>query len=112
MVLVPDLDRRLTPSTEKPTETDKSADKGKFFMPGISGRFREQIEKRKLLWQKKEPEKEDKPQESSSSRNTRVWETVNFAQDQDGTKSILYLRLHKIFLLYKLVIYNSLVNCP
>lgn len=60
-----------------------------FFMPGISGRFREQIEKRKLLWQKKEPEK--KPQQkvaqvcsATSSRSTKVWEAVNFAQDQDG----------------------------
>lgn len=64
----------------------------RFFMPGITGRFRDQIEKRKLLWQKnkqQEPEKmveqvEQVCSSTSSSRTTKVWETVNFAQDQDG----------------------------
>lgn len=66
-----------------------AAEKDRFFMPGITGRFRDQIEKRKLLWQKKEPEKKEERvvQETpaGSSRSTKVWETVNFAQDQDGT---------------------------
>lgn len=63
----------------------------RFFMPGITGRFRDQIEKRKLLWQKnkqQEPEKRVEHVEqvcsATSSRTTKVWETVNFAQDQDG----------------------------
>ncbi|KAJ8939344.1 hypothetical protein NQ318_005705 [Aromia moschata] len=33
--------------------------KDRFFMPGITGRFRDQIEKRKLLWQKKAPERQE-----------------------------------------------------
>lgn len=61
-------------------------------MPGITGRFRDQIEKRKLLWQKgKEPEKVQAtasipvaPPASTSSKTTKVWETTTFAQDTDG----------------------------
>lgn len=60
-------------------------------MPGITGRFRDQIEKRKLLWQKgKETEKiENIPAATittpgTSSKTTKVWETTTFAQDSDG----------------------------
>lgn len=73
---------------DRDREKEGSAgDKDRFFMPGITGRFRDQIEKRKLLWQKKEPEKRVErivQETSTSSRGTKVWETVNFAQDQDG----------------------------
>lgn len=68
-------------------DRNSTTDSSRFFMPGITGRFRDQIEKRKLLWQKKEPEKKVEkiePVASSTSRNTKVWEAVNFAQDQDG----------------------------
>lgn len=72
---------------------DETQPKDRFFMPGITGRFKEQIEKRKLLWQKgKETEKvaENKPAATStstasmSSKTTKVWETTTFAQDSDG----------------------------
>lgn len=60
-------------------------------MPGITGRFKDQIERRKLLWQKKEPEKIETavaPAPSlagTSSRAGKVWEATTFAQDSDGT---------------------------
>lgn len=76
---------------DRNSSTATTADGDRFFMPGITGRFRDQIEKRKLLWQKKEPEKREPEKvvqvstaSSTSSRSTKVWETVNFAQDQDG----------------------------
>lgn len=61
-------------------------------MPGITGRFREQIERRKLLWQKKEPENATtsapvaEAATSTAPRGGKVWDKVNFAQDQDGMK--------------------------
>lgn len=79
---------------QKKNKSDGGTDKDRFFMPGITGRFREQIERRKLLWQKKEPEstvvRAPVPQaappvaQAASSRSGKVWDTVNFAQDQDG----------------------------
>lgn len=71
---------------------EKTENKDRFFVPGITGRFREQIEKRKLLWQKKEPETVQ-PQLMgapsmlpSGSRITKVWEATTFAQDTDGKR--------------------------
>lgn len=71
---------------------EKNENKDRFFMPGITGRFRDQIEKRKLLWQKKDQETPQPQQQMSSSQNaapggsriTKVWEATTFAQDTDG----------------------------
>lgn len=72
--------------------------KDRFFMPGITGRFREQIERRKLLWQKKsEPEVAapvvEAPTLGGPSRATKLWETTTFAQDQDGKVANKFKRL-------------------
>lgn len=62
-------------------------------MPGITGKYRDQIEKRKLLWQKKDQPKQqiaDPVQgqsaaaPASTSRGPKIWEATTFAQDQDG----------------------------
>lgn len=82
-------------------------------MPGITGRFREQIEKRKLLWQKgKEMEKvvDNKPVAAAtpagtSSKTTKVWETTTFAQDSDGKLIFKYFMI--IFFIY---LFNILIN--
>ncbi|XP_074026758.1 uncharacterized protein isoform X2 [Leptinotarsa decemlineata] len=85
-------------SEENPTGGD-ATNKDRFFVPGITGRFREQIEKRKLLWQKKEPEKQEtvvKPAPSfgvGGSRTTKVWEATTFAQDTDGKVANKFKRL-------------------
>lgn len=84
-----DQQRRDRDREKDGNSTTSTTDKDRFFMPGITGRFRDQIEKRKLLWQKKEPERRMEPVAAAaatptSSRGTKVWETVNFAQDQDG----------------------------
>lgn len=91
----------VTPSDLQKSIDDQRRDRSnstennsRFFVPGITGRFRDQIEKRKLLWQKKQEPEEKKVEKiepvstssssTSSSRTTKVWEAVNFAQDQDG----------------------------
>ncbi|XP_060533948.1 arginine/serine-rich coiled-coil protein 2-like isoform X2 [Cylas formicarius] len=71
-----------------------SASGDRFFMPGITGRFREQIEKRKLLWQKaKEPESTTsnaanvaKLSGAGGSKSTKVYESTNFADDKTSSK--------------------------
>ncbi|CAH1132815.1 unnamed protein product [Ceutorhynchus assimilis] len=76
-----------------------SKDNGnKFFMPGITGRFRDQIEKRKLLWQKaKEPESKPVVQSvatcstsaiggAGGSKATKVYEATTFADDRTSNK--------------------------
>ncbi|XP_022906331.1 uncharacterized protein ZC262.2 isoform X2 [Onthophagus taurus] len=79
---------------EKKVETEKD----RFFMPGITGRFRDQIERRKLLWQKKD-QNQEKPipaassSSSSSSTSTKVWQTTTFAQDTDGKVASKFKRL-------------------
>lgn len=73
-------------------------------MPGITGRFKDQIEKRKLLWQKKEPEKIEPAKVApapsfsggASSRAGKLWENTTFAQDSDGGHSIYSLNLKNI----------------
>lgn len=83
------------------SEVNESQPKDRFFMPGITGRFREQIEKRKLLWQKgKEIEKvvNNKPAaiatiSGTSSKTTKVWETTTFAQDSDGKLNFKYFMI-------------------
>lgn len=81
----------LQKSMEDQKRTKNETEKDRFFMPGITGRFRDQIERRKLLWQKKEPEKTEVPTPAAqttsaagASRSGKVWNAVNFAQDQDG----------------------------
>lgn len=61
-------------------QRQRKDESGPFFTPGISGRFREQIEKRKQLWQKKDADT-SQPCEGQSKK---VWETTTFAQDTDG----------------------------
>nr|CAH7758813.1 unnamed protein product [Callosobruchus chinensis] len=68
--------------------------KNRFFVPGITGRFRDQIEKRKLLWQKKEDD--DAPKQGPSKVTpvaTKVWEATTFAQDTDGKVANKFKRL-------------------
>lgn len=71
--------------SQKSHEDDKrpnSNNENGFFLPGISGRFREQIERRKQLWQKKEaPQPEITP---INGPPKKVWESTTFAQDSDG----------------------------
>lgn len=67
----------------------------RFFIPGITGRFRDQIEKRKLLWQKaKEPEESVvKPNTApvslstaAGSKSSKVYEATTFADDKTSNK--------------------------
>nr|CAI5832126.1 unnamed protein product [Callosobruchus analis] len=70
-----------------PLTASSDDQKDRFFVPGITGRFRDQIEKRKLLWQKKE---DDAPKQGPSKETpvaTKVWEATTFAQDTDGEGS-------------------------
>ncbi|CAH2007500.1 unnamed protein product [Acanthoscelides obtectus] len=84
----------------EPKKTDSSypamasgdEQKDRFFVPGITGRFREQIEKRKLLWQKKE-EETPKQGPSKAPVATKVWEATTFAQDTDGKVANKFKRL-------------------
>ncbi|CAG9815116.1 unnamed protein product [Phaedon cochleariae] len=81
-----------------PATPSASADpnQARFFVPGLTGRFRDQIEKRKLLWQKKEPEKPQavsRPMAAAGSRTTKVWEATTFAQDTDGKVANKFKRL-------------------
>ncbi|XP_050300240.1 arginine/serine-rich coiled-coil protein 2 isoform X2 [Anthonomus grandis grandis] len=67
----------------------------RFFMPGITGRFRDQIEKRKLLWQKAK-ESDNAPAAGPSapapnaiaggSKATKVYEATTFADDKTSNK--------------------------
>ncbi|KAG5889873.1 hypothetical protein JTB14_018920 [Gonioctena quinquepunctata] len=88
-----------TNSEEGSAETDSTQNKDRFFVPGITGRFREQIEKRKLLWQKKEPEKQETVAKTypsfgvGESKTTKVWEATTFAQDTDGKVANKFKRL-------------------
>ncbi|KAJ8953674.1 hypothetical protein NQ314_007281 [Rhamnusium bicolor] len=91
---------RWNVSTKWSMGEEKNDHKDRFFVPGITGRFREQIEKRKLLWQKKETE--SKPETVASaptyagpggSRTTKVWEATTFAQDTDGKVANKFKRL-------------------
>ncbi|XP_018570764.1 uncharacterized protein ZC262.2-like isoform X1 [Anoplophora glabripennis] len=84
--------------TDQQKNEEKNENKDRFFVPGITGRFREQIEKRKLLWQKKEPEAQlpaAGPQNpiAGGSRITKVWEATTFAQDTDGKVANKFKRL-------------------
>ncbi|KAL3271279.1 hypothetical protein HHI36_021769 [Cryptolaemus montrouzieri] len=89
------------PRTETSTDNQSGDGKDRFFMPGITGKYREQIEKRKLLWQKKDPQKPaetvtvptQNPAGTSTSRVTKIWETTTFAQDQDGKVASKFKRL-------------------
>ncbi|XP_019878158.1 uncharacterized protein ZC262.2 isoform X2 [Aethina tumida] len=82
-------------------EAKDDGPKDRFFMPGITGRFRDQIERRKLLWQKKsEPDQAPEPKPGpqplggpGGSRATKLWETTTFAQDTDGKVASKFKRL-------------------
>lgn len=72
----------LNKPIEQP-EHKTEPDKDRFYMPGITGRFKEQIERRKLLWQKKDaPKREVAPPVPTTAG--KVWQTTTFAQDTDG----------------------------
>lgn len=63
----------------------------RFFMPGITGRFREQIEKRKQLWQRgKEQDHPVIPSTPSAvvggSKSTKVYEATTFSDDKTSNK--------------------------
>lgn len=67
-------------------------------MPGITGRFRDQIEKRKLLWQKKGEETSTSSAAApvrppNAPQATKVWEGTTFAQDTDGKVANKFKRL-------------------
>lgn len=70
-------DRQKAADEEKRTNTSEN---DRFFMPGITGRFRDQIERRKQLWQKKDVDVKD----TKNGQSKKVWETTTFAQDTDG----------------------------
>ncbi|CAG9830676.1 unnamed protein product [Diabrotica balteata] len=89
--------------SQNPQEGDSSQNKDRFFMPGITGRFRDQIEKRKMLWQKKDPEpeqagpavpiKQNPKLQANAPRSTKLWEATTFAQDTDGKVANKFKRL-------------------
>lgn len=68
---------------------DPNQENNRFFMPGITGRFTDQIQKRKLLWQKKEAA-EEKPAievaqtSQPAATSCKQWQNTTFAQDSDG----------------------------
>ena len=68
------------------TESQSGTELNRFFMPGVTGKFRDQIERRKLLWQKKEPESKEvnNVRAMGVTATGKVWETTTFAQDSDG----------------------------
>ncbi|KAB0791019.1 hypothetical protein PPYR_02819 [Photinus pyralis] len=71
---------------------DKAQDKDRFFMPGITGRFTEQIQRRKMLWQKKDaaaPAIVTAP----PTQTQKVWQNTTFAQDTDGKVANKFKRL-------------------
>ncbi|KAJ8982045.1 hypothetical protein NQ317_001740 [Molorchus minor] len=89
----------FTDATQKASE-EQNDPKDRFFVPGITGRFREQIEKRKLLWKKAEPEAQPKSPASVPAVSqgvapmaTKVWEATTFAQDTDGKVANKFKRL-------------------
>lgn len=86
----------LQKSIDDQKKTRNDSNKDRFFMPGITGRFREQIERRKLLWQKKEPEAKPEVTATASSsfvpKGGKIWDTVNFAQDSDGKLSFVIVQ--------------------
>lgn len=65
-------------------------EKNRFFMPGITGRFTEQIQRRKLLWQKKDTKTEVVP---TAPQGQKVWQNTTFAQDNDGKVANKFKRL-------------------
>ncbi|KRT78868.1 hypothetical protein AMK59_7692 [Oryctes borbonicus] len=79
---------------EPPPPKQETDNKDRFYMPGITGRFKEQIERRKLLWQKKEPERKQ-PTATSTTTAGKVWQTTTttFAQDTDGKVASKFKRL-------------------
>ncbi|XP_025834861.1 uncharacterized protein ZC262.2 isoform X2 [Agrilus planipennis] len=88
------------PAPEAPVDTNN-----RFYMPGITGRFTEQIQRRKLLWQKNKDSEiieptagpVNKPTASSTTSSNpktgKLWETTTFAQDQDGKVANKFKRL-------------------
>lgn len=77
-------------------ESDNRDSKDRFYMPGITGRFKDQIERRKLLWQKKDPERRAPAATSTTTTTTpagKVWQTTTFAQDTDGKVASKFKRL-------------------
>ncbi|KAJ3660862.1 hypothetical protein Zmor_005291 [Zophobas morio] len=79
-------DRQKAADEEKRTNTSEN---DRFFMPGITGRFRDQIERRKQLWQKKDVDVKD----TKNGQSKKVWETTTFAQDTDGKVASKFKRL-------------------
>ncbi|XP_066144804.1 uncharacterized protein ZC262.2-like isoform X2 [Euwallacea fornicatus] len=74
----------------------KSTQGDRFFVPGITGRFRDQIEKRKLLWHKAKEEDSTavaKPSTTTASlamatgsKSSKVYEATTFADDKTSSK--------------------------
>ncbi|XP_064214346.1 arginine/serine-rich coiled-coil protein 2 isoform X2 [Tribolium castaneum] len=97
-----DRPRKYTKRYERKNQSDKAevlkldedkrnnpSDGDRFFMPGITGRFRDQIERRKQLWQKKDTN----PTDNKNGQSKKVWETTTFAQDTDGKVASKFKRL-------------------
>lgn len=102
MQILDDLGIEIKSPDESCIDTKKQVETGekdRFYMPGITGRFKDQIERRKMLWQKKDPVKvPDQPMPASSAapsanRTGKVWEATTFAQDQDGKVASKFKRL-------------------
>ncbi|KAJ3618270.1 hypothetical protein MTP99_006287 [Tenebrio molitor] len=81
------IDSQKSVDEDKRTNTSES---DRFFMPGITGRFRDQIERRKQLWQKKDADPKDN---KNNGQSKKVWETTTFAQDTDGKVANKFKRL-------------------
>ncbi|CAG9861603.1 unnamed protein product [Phyllotreta striolata] len=96
-------DQRQGNVATEAVQSEDSQNKDRFFMPGITGRFRDQIEKRKLLWQKKEPGENPAPatsgapatsaQNPHAPKSTKIWQNTTFAQDTDGKVANKFKRL-------------------
>ncbi|KAF5286586.1 hypothetical protein FQA39_LY16269 [Lamprigera yunnana] len=81
-------------SSNATTSTDtQSKEKDRFFMPGITGRFTEQIQRRKMLWQKKDGQLGAHTEPIATAPTQKVWQNTTFAQDNDGKVANKFKRL-------------------
>lgn len=84
------LNQNVAPSATQTTSEDR------LLPPGVTGRLREQMERRKALWQKKpEPDVQDVQQVQQVQANTsgKVWQATTFAHDQEGKQANKFKRL-------------------
>lgn len=87
-------------SNDQSNNERQQQEKDRFYMPGITGRFTEQIQRRKLLWQKKDAKPETSMTKGSSGgsinsgpavQSSKIWQNTTFAQDTDGITALLFI---------------------